>query len=396
MALVPDERFASAAVMAEALERYQAEHAAAQGPAAALGSAAATAGAAAATAGAASAAAAGMPATSPPAADAAPLAAVEPGPGPRVPYPLDAYAGVEPGRRGGSAGAGRRAPDDMDGIPDEERTGTSPWLWVSGGLAIAILALAAFLVFRLLSGETAPPADQVAVPNFVGMSYASAQAEAEKAGLEVARSAFEPSDQPDGTVLAQTPEAGATVDPGRTIELTLALGDETVAVPDLRGKSESEALNLIAGAKLAIGTRTEAFDAFIPAGAVVEQDPGPGVVVTQGLAVNYIVSKGLEPSAPPEASPSPSPSPTPEVPPPPTVEPTVPPTPAPVNVGDYRCLVLADATTAILGDGFVVGAADGDTTGKVVAQAPGPGAKVAIGTPINLTFENPPVSFLCP
>ena len=88
-----------------------------------------------------------------------------------------------------------------------------------------------------------------------------------------------------------------TVDPGTTIELTLALGDETVAVPDLRGKSESEALNLIAGAKLTIGTRAEAFDAFIPAGAVVSQDPGPGVVVTQGLAVNYVVSKGLEPSA---------------------------------------------------------------------------------------------------
>ena len=47
-------------------------------------------------------------------------------------------------------------------------------------------------------------------------------------------------------------------------------------------------------------------------------------------------------------------------------------------------------------DGFVVGTTGGDTTGKVVAQAPGPGAKVAIGTPINLTFENPPVSFTCP
>jgi beta-lactam-binding protein with PASTA domain len=266
-------------------------------------------------------------------------------------------------------------------------------LWVSGALALAILALAAFLVFRLLSADTPTPPSQVEVPNLVGMSYQKAQAEAEDAGLVVARSAFEPSDQPDGTVLAQAPGSGATVEPGTMIELTLALGDQTVAVPDLRGKSESEALNLIAGAKLSIGTRTEAFDAFIPAGAVVSQDPEPGVV-TQGLAVNYVVSKGPEPT--PSPSPSPSPSPTLEPPPVPTAPPAATPTPAPLNVGDYRCLALADATTAILADGFTVGSTDGDVTGKVVAQAPGPGAKVAFGTPINVTFENPPVSFSCP
>lgn len=76
--------------------------------------------------------------------------------------------------------------------------------------------------------------------------------------------------------------------------------------------------------------------------------------------------------------------------------PAVTPSPAPLNVGDYRCLTLADATAAVIGDGFTVGSTDGDLAGKVVAQAPGPGAKVAVGTPIGLTLENPPVSIFCP
>ena len=186
------------------------------------------------------------------------------------------------------------------------------------------------------------------MPNLVGKTYADAQAAAESVGLKVARSAFEPSDQPDDTVLSQDPSSGS-VDPGTTIKLTLALGDQTVPVPDLRGRSESEALNLIAAAKLTIGTRTDAFDDFIPVGNVVSQDPGPGVVVTQGLAVNYVISKG------PEPTPTPSPSPTPSPTPPPTAAPTPTPTPGPRNVGNYVCMTLGAATAALQADGFAVG-----------------------------------------
>jgi serine/threonine-protein kinase len=428
MATDPAERFSSAASMAEELERYLAATAVAPGPAAVEGPAgaasaksaapatsaasaksAAPARSVAASAGASHASTAADPAaeaSSPPGADAgatrvvasdramagaAPLNA-----GARLPYPPEAYAGSDPLGRPRPVGGGRRTPDETDDLTSdgEERERTSPWLWVSGVLAIAILGLAGFLVFRLLSGDTTPPPSQVEVPNLIGMRYEAAQAAAEEAGVKVARSAFVASERPDGTVLAQDPDAGGSVDPGTTIRLTLALGDATVAVPDLRGKSESEALNLLAGAKLAIGIRTEVFDSFIPAGAVVSEDPGAGVVVTQGLAVNYVVSKGPEPSPSPSASPSASP--TPDIPPPPTVEPTPAPTPAPVNVGDYRCMAFADATAAILADGFSVGGIDGDTAGKVVAQSPGPGVKVASATPINLTFENPPVSFSCP
>ena len=64
----------------------------------------------------------------------------------------------------------------------------------------------------------------------------------------------------------------------------MAISPQGVAVPDLRGRIEQDAVNLIAAAGLTIGTRTEDFDPFIPAGSVVSNDPGPNEVVLPGHA----------------------------------------------------------------------------------------------------------------
>ena len=57
---------------------------------------------------------------------------------------------------------------------------------------------------------------------------------------------------------------------------------------------------------------------------------------------------------------------------------------------------LTEATAAILADGFTVGTTTGPTTGLVVDQAPNKGLKRPFGTPIDLTFEDPPTSITCP
>ena len=413
MTLEPEGRFNSAADMADALDRYLAESGAgaAAGAGTAAGGAAGAAGAGAgaapgvglagaaaagaATAGAAGAAGADSPSTSFATDQERTLAATaNPNPGARVPYPPDAYADADAAPRARQMGAGRRDPDDE--TFDDEPSGTSPWLWISGLLALAILALAAFLVIRLLSGGEPPPGpNQVEVPNFVGMTYEAAQAAAEDAGLELEIRDSRPSEQPDNTVIEQDPEAGSDVEEGSTVKVVLDLGEETVAVPDLRAKTESEAITLIVQARLAPGTRTEEFDDLIPQGSIISQEPGAGQIVTQGLPVNYVVSKGPEPT--PTPSPSPTPSPTPA----PTPPPTEPPTPAPtvqmLPVGDYSCMTLAEATAAVTGDGFTVGATTGDaTTGRVVAQLPVAGSTAAVGSAIRLTFEVDPPACAAP
>ena len=390
----PEDRFASAAEMADALESFLGEErgvpsrssgAAAAGAAAAGAAAGAAVGAAGAPEGAAAAtgAAAGVGAASgAPGATAPTIAAgvARPNPEARIEYPRDAYASPPPSRAKSGGGRGR-PPDDAD--DEEQRSGGGPWLWVSALLAIGVLALAGFLVSRLLGGPEGSPSPQVQVPNLIGMSFEDARQAASELGLTVAQVGFEESSVSVGSVTRQDPAEGTLVDQGSEVKLTIAIGPETTIVPDLRLKPESDALNLIAQAGLSIGTRTEEFDPIVPAGAIVGHTPGAGQSVARGTAVNYIVSKGPEPTPTPAPTPQRTPVPTP---------PPPPPTQNMKNVGDYRCQLLAIAKNAIGLDDFTVGTINGPTAvdSWVVWQDPAPGSNQPAGSAIDLwTVDQP-------
>jgi eukaryotic-like serine/threonine-protein kinase len=236
-----------------------------------------------------------------------------------VSYPPDAYAGgaqsPDPGVSAGGAAAL---------AADEKADGTSPAVWIAGFVAIALLAGIAYLVFQLLSAPSTPPPTQVTVPNFVGRTIEDATREADGLGITLKQTP-QLSDQPVGTVLAQAAPAGSAVTKGSEVGVTVAAGVETVPVPDLRNRTESEAVQLISDAGLRIGLRSDAFDPAVPVGQIVSQSPSAGVVVAKATTIDYVVSKGPEPTPTPSPTPTPTVAPTP----PPTPAPTAPPTPAP-------------------------------------------------------------------
>ena len=402
MATNPGDRYATAADLAEALELFIGEERAAEpGRAKPAGPKPRSAAAGAAAAGAAGAAVAGAVAgAAGPAGAATPAAGVpvagvaRPNPNASINYPPNAYA------RGKANQTPMLELDDDDDEPDEPR-GTSPWIWISGLLAVAILALAAFAVIKLTSGPGATPAPQVVVPNLVGKSFETARQEALAAGLQVQQVAFEVSTQAPGTITKQDPIEGSTVDKGTTIKLTMARGPDGVAMPDLRGRTEQDAVNLIAAAGLIVGTRTVAFDDLYPAGSVVSTSPGPNEVVVPGSPVDYVVSNGPEPTPTPGPTPTPAPTVPPATPKPTPTQPPPPPTPTPtptlLTVQDYRCILLAQAKSEIVNDGFTVGSISGpnDDASMVVAQDPAPDAQRAPDTQIDLTVEAQPVA-TCP
>jgi serine/threonine-protein kinase len=303
LAPLPSDRFASAASMADALETSRTG-----------GGAAAPAAAAAAGAGLGAAAAGGRVAASAGVARSNPTV---------MSYPQDAYAGSDgvPARRLPAERPARRSR-----IDDEEvEEGTSPIVWVAGLAAIALLIAVAFITFQLLSGPSQPTApQQVAVPELVGKLLADATEEADGLGirLEVTE---QPSEQPVGTITAQDLPAGTLVAVGSTVRVAVASGLEQVPMPDLRNKTEAQAVQEIVTAGLKPGIKTEAFDPVVPIGLVVTQVPAPGVVVAKGTAVDYVISKGPEPTPTPTPTPVPTPTPTPV----PTPTPTPPPTPTP-------------------------------------------------------------------
>jgi serine/threonine-protein kinase len=371
LALQPENRFAAATDMAEALEGYLAGDEAALARAGLAG--AGTAGAAAAIA------------ADPSPTIAAGVARVNPDA--RIPYPEEAYA-VPAAPRGRQTVAGRRAAElDLDDEDDE--AGRSGWVWLAAGLALVVIALAGFLFFRLLANPGTTPTTQVEVPNFLGMTIEQAKAKADEVGLELVPQIAPSIEGDPNTVFSQDPAAGTKVDKGSKVQLKLVEGTGTAFVPDLRGKVESEGLNLIAQAHLQIGSRTEAFDPSFPSGSIISQDPPAGVQVAEGTVVNYVVSKGPEPTASPSPTPEPTPAPTPT--PEPTVAPT--PTPAPITVGNYKNVALSIAEAQLQADGFTIGAIDppaADPSWCVIDQSPPPGEQRPAGTAINLATDNKP------
>jgi eukaryotic-like serine/threonine-protein kinase len=387
----PAERYQSASEMREALEAFLADRApapAAVGSPVGVGAAAAAAGGIGGFAGAG--AARGMDPVDPisPATVASGVARPNPG---GMPYDQSAYAGSysPPRERYVDAPPRRQVADDEY---DEEPRGTSPWVWISALLALAILAVVGFLVVRLLAGSGTPAVQQVTVPSFLNMTFNQAKTLAERNNLVVEITNTDTTSKlPLNTVIAQDTKAGTKIDKGGKVGLTVAGAPQQVQVPTLINQQESNALNLLTTAGLKAGTRSEGFDPTIPVGFVIDQTPPAGQSVAPGSTVAYTVSKGPQATATPKPTPSP--------------------TPAPINVGDYRCMKLGEAANAIEGDGFRANdnvAVDAETKAVnptyvpeegsiVVAQAPAPGTKRKPNSIINLTVHDPNVPLAtCP
>jgi beta-lactam-binding protein with PASTA domain len=121
-------------------------------------------------------------------------------------------------------------PPDPVGPPPDRRIGTG-MLLALGALALIVagIAVAWYLTHRdddkgtttVTTVQTATAAGQVAVPNLTGKPFTEAQATLDAAGLHTSKRAVS-SDEPAGTVVAQTPAAGASVAKGSTVTISVA------------------------------------------------------------------------------------------------------------------------------------------------------------------------------
>ena len=137
-------------------------------------------------------------------------------------------------------------------------------------------------------------AEEVEVPNIVGMSETDARAALEAAG-------FTSDPQPaeydtkieSGLVIKQTPEAGEMLAKGSSIAYVPSKGIETVSVPNVEGKSKSNAVAILEEAGFVVSTRTS-FSSSVSEGDVISQNPSSGLKVSKGSKITLTVSKGEE------------------------------------------------------------------------------------------------------
>jgi hypothetical protein len=179
------------------------------------------------------------------------------------------------------------------------------WLWVIGLFAVLAAALAIAWAAGAFDSTAVP--ETVTVPDVTGMTEAKAGAVLQEAGLkpgdatEVQRDGSVP-----GTVVGQTPASGKQVERGTAVALEVAAAPSppaSVAIPGVVGQTESDAAAALTSAGFVVVV-AKAESESVPAGVVIEQNPGEGVMAVPGAKVDLVVSTGA-PTPAPTSSPSP-------------------------------------------------------------------------------------------
>jgi len=137
------------------------------------------------------------------------------------------------------------------------------------------------------------PAPTVEIPDVSAQEISQARNVLDLKGLKLVVRTEAASDTiPEGQIIGQSPEAGRDVQAGSLVNVTVSSGPTTVDVPNLDGRSHSEARSTLEAAGLELGSMTFAPSDDIPVDRVVRQSPGPGEKVTRGSSVRVTLSSG--------------------------------------------------------------------------------------------------------
>lgn len=192
------------------------------------------------------------------------------------------------------AGAGTqvmRETEVYEDYPDEEPTKSNTGKYILIALLLlGLLALGAFLLSGLLGGE--PEVTDVEVPDVTGLTEQEATEQLEDAGLEVRSRKRSNPNVDEGEVFNQNPEAGATVEEGDEVTITVSSGPGEVTVPNLFGLSEGDAQSALENAGLVLG-RTRSTESEQPEGTVIDQNPASGEQLNEGEEVDVTLSSGI-------------------------------------------------------------------------------------------------------
>lgn len=157
-----------------------------------------------------------------------------------------------------------------------------------GKIAVALL----LIVIGACAGYLFLKPSRVLVPNLVGKTESEARELVESSGLSLVLESkdVDQLDQ-DGKVLTQQPASGTAVPRMSVVTLVMGRGPEGVAVPDLVGKTRSEAEDELVRLGFKV-TFQEARSESVPIGRVVSHNPAAGQKLVRQGVVTLVVSGG--------------------------------------------------------------------------------------------------------
>jgi serine/threonine-protein kinase len=180
--------------------------------------------------------------------------------------------------------------DDRDGRDGRDERRRNPAAIVL--LVLAVLAALAALGYGMVQYLGEPAVNQVTVPRVVGDPEESAVAKLGLAKLkaEVVRETSDTVE--DGNVIRQSPGGGTEAPEGSTVELVVSSGPSAVTVPDVSGKTLTEARALLTDLGLKVADPERVNDPDTEKDVVIDSNPSRGTSVALNTTIVLRVGTG--------------------------------------------------------------------------------------------------------
>ncbi|HET8795762.1 MAG TPA: Stk1 family PASTA domain-containing Ser/Thr kinase [Arthrobacter sp.] len=157
---------------------------------------------------------------------------------------------------------------------------------------LVVLGVGGYFLYNTLTAEPPPP-PLVKVPAVENMTEAEALSALNEQDLDWVTDRVESDGIEEGLAIGTSPEAGARVEVGSTVELLISTGPSTVVIPEsLRGQSEATVRDRLGQMGLVGGITEATNSATVPKGALIATEPALGSTVPAESTVDLIISTG--------------------------------------------------------------------------------------------------------
>ncbi|HEM6146613.1 TPA: Stk1 family PASTA domain-containing Ser/Thr kinase [Streptococcus suis] len=132
------------------------------------------------------------------------------------------------------------------------------------------------------------------IPDVVDKESDTARQELEALGFQVTIKEEYSEKVAQGLVIKTNPEANSSAEKGAKITLYVSKGVAPQVVPNVVGKSQENATQILQTAGFSVGTITQEYSSSVTAGQVISTDPVANTELAKGSIINLVISKGKE------------------------------------------------------------------------------------------------------
>ncbi|HFI0148478.1 TPA: Stk1 family PASTA domain-containing Ser/Thr kinase [Streptococcus suis] len=132
----------------------------------------------------------------------------------------------------------------------------------------------------------------VSIPDLNGMDSETSKQELENLGLKVTVKEEYSESVSKGLVIKTNPQANASVEKESSVTLYVSNGVAPQLVPDVVGKTQDSASQILQASGFYVGTITQEYSDSVESGHVISTDPIAHTELEKGSAISLVVSKG--------------------------------------------------------------------------------------------------------